>query len=67
MRRSCCRTNSTPATMQMIVAVTSDAGVHSEGARAVGTDLVAQLKRLAVRDRTAIGLDRAAAGRARRW
>ena len=31
---------------QMIIAVTSDAGVHSEGARAVGTDLVAQLKRL---------------------
>ena len=29
----------------MIIAVTSDA-VHSEGARAVGTDLVAQLERL---------------------
>ena len=31
---------------QLIIAVTSDTGVHSEDARAVGTDLVAQLKRL---------------------
>jgi RND superfamily putative drug exporter len=31
---------------QMILAVTTDAGAHSEAARAVGTDLVAQLKRL---------------------
>ena len=31
---------------QLIIAVTSDAGAHSEGARSVGTDLVAQLKRL---------------------
>lgn len=29
--------------MQMIIAVTSDAGVHSEAARATGADLVAQL------------------------
>jgi putative drug exporter of the RND superfamily len=32
--------------MQMTVAVTSDAGVHSESARAVGTDFVAKLTRL---------------------
>ena len=32
--------------MQLIIAVTSETGAHSEGARSVGTDLVAQLKRL---------------------
>src|SRR5258708_31722032 len=31
---------------QLIIAVTSDAGVHSERARAVGADLVSQLERL---------------------
>ena len=49
--------------MRMIIAVTSDAGVHSPAARAAGAELVAALlDALAVRCRSDIGVDGASGG-----
>ena len=50
--------------MQMVIAVTSDAGVQSPAARAVGTDIVRAAPGVALCRRRELGVDRAAAGRA---
>ena len=51
--------------MELLISVTSDAGAQSPQARAVGTDIAAQLQAVAARGGGDVGVDRAAVGRAR--